>query len=261
MIKVAILITTFNRDELLYKAIQRLVDLNLKDCIVLVGDQGNISEDKRNYYNNLKSEKFDWIELPFDCGLSYGRNRLVELAKEKDCEYCIVSADSIVFNKSLKNIANLFYLFDNNKKLGKIGFQLNNRIGWEGWLSIIKNESFKLEFIDKSKYKIDNVINAKIIPCNICKNVFIAKTESLIDIKYDENLKLMEHEDHCIRYYNKYLTLWTDLISADYINFKPESYNIYRRRMYGEFMKVLLKKYNFKKWILYVGLENAKKMY
>jgi len=259
MKKIGIIITTFMRDKLFFKSVQSILD-NLQDNFqIIIVDQGNSSQQKFDFITTLHSPtNVNYFRVPFDCGLSYARNYGVERAKDKKCYFCLISADSIIFNNSIKNINKLFYLFEDNIKLGKIGFKLLNRIGWEGWLSIIPNKSFKIKFINKNKFSINNKLQAKVIPCNICKNFYLATVDSLLNIPYDNKLKLMEHEDHSIRYAKQYETLWTDLISATYIDFKPTKYKQYRQRMYREFMKILLSKYNLKQWIAYEDLQYSK---
>lgn len=254
---IAILITTFNRDELLYKAIQRLVDLNLKDCIVLVGDQGNISEDKRNYYNNLKSEKFDWIELPFDCGLSYGRNRLVELAKEKECEYCILGSDSFLFTESIEKVNHLIGM--NLYGYDLLGWELiPSTCGWEAKLKLIEGHSFELDFIEKDM-KFSKADNFGLYECDICRNIFIAKTESLFEVKWDENFRLCEHEDFFYRYkLQGFKVAWTNLILSNKMTDRPTKYADFRRVNFQEGKRLLMEKYNIKGWVSYQNLQRAK---
>ena len=255
--KIGIILTTFLRDELLYKSVQSIKENWQDNFELIIVDQGEMNTDKHKWLldENLSS---CYYSVSFDCGLSYARNYGVQKAKELCCDYCVISADSIIFDNTIKKVNKLLYLFKGSYKLGKIGFKLNNRIGWEGWLSIIPNESFKLKFINKNIFILDKKIHAKLIPCNICKNFYIALTESLLKIPYDNTLKLLEHEDHSIQYAKYYNTLWTDLITGTYKDYKPEQYKKYRRRMYREFMQILLKKYNLKKWIVYENLQYSK---
>ena len=94
----AILITTFLRDNLLYKTIQTIVDNYTKDCIILIADQGYADSEKDITIDYFKSQiSLEYYKLPFDCGLSYARNFLVTKAFEKNIPYCLVMPDSIQF--------------------------------------------------------------------------------------------------------------------------------------------------------------------
>ena len=88
--------------------------------------------------------------------------------------------------------------------------------------------------------------------CDICRNFFLAKTETLLRVKWDEDLKLCEHEDFFWRYKQAgYKVYWTGDISGKYIDFKPPEYVKMRTRMYTVFRKVLQKKYGIRGWVIY----------
>jgi len=121
MNNLAILITTFLRDNLLYKTLQTIVDNYTKDCIVLIADQGYVDREKDITIDYYKSQiPLEYYPLAFDCGLSTARNFLVQKALEKEIPYCLVMPDSIQFTE-MYNFEPLF--LDNiiiNFKLKKI---------------------------------------------------------------------------------------------------------------------------------------------
>lgn len=248
--KIGIIITTFERKELLEKCLDSLNKFRLDNFEIIVVDQS------KEYSGDLIAG-CHYYKVDFDSGLSYCRNYGVKIAKKLKCDYVIIGSDSFLFNESIQKLNNIVKLLEEDINLGKVGFQLKNRIGWEGWLSIIPNESFLLNFIDKNIFTKNKNIDAKLIPCNICKNFYLATVKSLEEIPYDENLKLMEHEDHSIRYSAKYKTLWTDLVYATYMDCKLKNYLKYRNYNINKFKKILLEKYNLKKWIQYQNLQNA----
>ena len=110
--KIAILITTFLRDTLLYKTIQTIVDNLPKDCIVLIADQGYSDSEKDITIDYYKSQiPLEYYPLSFDCGLAIARNYLVQKASEKNIPYVLISTDSIQFTEKY-NFEPLF--LDNN---------------------------------------------------------------------------------------------------------------------------------------------------
>jgi hypothetical protein len=152
--KVAILITTFLRDSLLYKTLQTIVDNYPKDCIVLIADQGYTSSEKDITIDYYKSQiPLEYYKLSFDCGLSIARNFLVKKTLEMQVPYCLVMPDSIQFTE----VYNFEQLFN----------QLDNRI-------II---NFKLKNVEPTTFK----------------NVFLAKTNYLINL-WDEEMKIYEYQ-------------------------------------------------------------------
>ena len=112
--KIAIGITTFLRDNLLYKTIQTIVDSYTKDCIVLIADQGYVDSEKDITIDYYKSQiPLRYYPLAFDCGLGYARNYLVQKAFEMNIPYCLVMSDSIQFTE-VYNFEQLSNILDNN---------------------------------------------------------------------------------------------------------------------------------------------------
>jgi hypothetical protein len=238
--KIAILITTFLRDSLLEKAVKSVLINKPSNSIILIGDQNpnHIKELNYNY-----SPDCIYVPLPFDCGLSYARNELIGIANNFKCEYLVMSADSIIFN-SPYDFTPYISLLESSLRVKKIGFGLKNRQPWEYNMELIEGQYFNLK---KSTQYVGEYLKV-----DTCKNFFIATVKSFLQVPYDNDLKLCEHEDHCWRYkLEGYETLFTDKIEADYIQDRPEEYQKYRGRLYSEFKQKLLKKYGLKKWMIY----------
>lgn len=228
---IAIIYTTFLRDDLANKTTQSIYDY-WNDYILLIGNQN-------------KKDMIGSFHLPFDCGLSYARNYLVQEAKKLRCDYCLVTADSIEFTDKYNFTPIIDFMETNN--VDKVGFKLDNRISWEYDMALIPGQYFEL-----SKPSAEPIIykGIKYQKVDICKNFFLAKTQTLLDIPWDNNLKLSEHEDHCYRLRQaRCSTYVTDYISANYIDDKSPEYLKYRSRMYGEYRKLLLQKYGIKSWV------------
>lgn len=259
MNKIAIIITTFLRDDCLYESIKSILKYPpSEDYIILIGDQSHIT--KENYIKSLSSDIL-YYSLPFDCGLSYARNYLIKKAYNLQIPYCLIMADSIKFDSKYDFSIPIAFLKDDPRR-GIIGFDLKERVSWEYNLDL-KDGYFILskKGIEENEYK-----EMKYIKCDIIRNFFLAKTYILIENKYDENLKMAEHEDFFWRLknnyknfteefgeeiYTPYQVFWTNFISASYIKNRPLEYKKYRDRIYKEFRKKLKEKYNLKGWIKY----------
>jgi GT2 family glycosyltransferase len=248
MSKTAIIFTTFLRNELAADTCNSILEHWIDDSVLLLGDQNRDAHSPHfsclseiNWYDRVK-----YFHLPFDCGLSFARNYLVGEAYKLGCEYCLVTADSIAFNQKI-DLKPIIRFLEKDPKRGIVGFKLNNRTAWEYNMELT-SESFVLT---KPTQVIEEE-GIKYTKCDICKNFFLAKTKALLEVPWDSKLKLSEHEDHSWRFkqsgYERYVT---DVISADYINQKPEEYSIYRNRMYSEFREMLKRKYNISKWVQY----------
>lgn len=261
MSKIAIIIPTIHRDDILMETINSILDVWQDSWVILIGDQNNIedySDEKRIFYEtacakaheNTPNDQIKIVNLPYDCGLSYARNKLVEKASELGIDYCLISADSIKFTESMKKI-NGFIPILQKYPFDLIGLNLRNRnVGWEALLDL--KDSFILDFIDKSEDK-------TIHECDIVRNFFIATTESLRYTRWDESLKMMEHEDFFWQYKKRGFKVgWTNCCHGEYIGIKEGKYKKLREKNMRESKAYLFKKYNLKNWVEYKNLDRAK---
>jgi glycosyltransferase involved in cell wall biosynthesis len=268
--KIGIVITTFLRDELLEKSIKSLELITSQLSIypnweIIIVDQ-NPTESKLNHYQG----PHHYISVPYNCGLSVARNLGIEYAKNLECNYVLIGSDSFLFNESLnwidclcKELGTFKLTKEHNFDL--IGFELSGcACGWEAKLNLISNEGFELDFIDKENssdfYSHFHPFHCRIYRCDILRNFFLATTESLINVKWDENLLLGEHEDFFYRYKQYgYKVGWTDLITVEKMKDRPDEYAEFRRKNFNEGIIKLKEKYKINQWVIYKNLENSKK--
>jgi len=270
MNKIAILIPTILKDDNLMKVINSILDNWQDDWVILIGDQNkpeDYSKEKKMFYNtvvtpvcmgNPFSLCVKVVQLPFDCGLSYARNKLVETAHELGIKYCVIAADSIKFTESMRHLHKTINVI---KELNYdlIGFDLIGRIGWEATLDL--KDSFVLNFIDKTKIPKHGFIeeNCGIWDCDIVRNFFLATTESLLNVKWDNDLKMAEHNDFFWRYKQAgYKVGWTDYCEGAYISCDDPDYKKLRRINMMKGKELLKRKYNLTSWVKYIHLERTK---
>jgi GT2 family glycosyltransferase len=237
---IAIIYTTFLRDSLAIGTLRSILSNWNNNYLLLIGDQNN----KKMDLTGCSTDKIIYYKLPYDCGLSYARNFLIKKAAEMNIPYILMTADSIAFTQ-LYDFQPIINFLESDKSIAKIGFKLDNRICWEFNLDLVPTKYFYLT--SSNEY---SGIYKKV---DICKNFFLGKTESFINIPYDNDLKLFEHEDHCWRLKQAgYKTYYINSISANYIKNEPSlEYKTMRSRMYREFKQILLKKYNLVSWVKY----------
>ena len=276
------------------ETINSILDVYQDNWIILIGDQ-NKKEDwsfeKSAFYHSACAEAHKSLRnqdrikvhgLPFDCGLPYARNELVKLANNLGIKYCLMSADSIKFTESIKKINYLVkYLNHRLFDADLIGLELLNRISWEAWLDV--KEAFILDFIDKTKQPDEKFADLETMrkseswidengykatcgdvinfwKCSITRNFFLATTKSLLDVPWDENVKMSEHEDFFWRYKLKgYNVGWTDYCNGKYIKTDDNTYKKLRTKNMAEGKKYFMEKYNLKKWFEYINLQNIKR--
>jgi hypothetical protein len=193
MNKLTILITTFLRNNLLYKTIQTIVDNYNNNCIVIIADQGYTDSEKDITIDYFASQiPLKYYKLPFDCGISIARNFLVQKAFELDIPYCLVMPDSIQFTR-VYNFEQLFNKLDNN--------------------SII---NFKLKNVEPI----------------VLKDIFLAKTNLIGDL-WDNEMKIFEYElafTECIK--RGYKIEWNEDYNFKKVNSRStEEYQTYCKRI------------------------------
>lgn len=191
--RIAILLTTFLRDELLKETIQSIIKYFPENSFLYVGDQGIHTKEKDNYFKALfeKSGNVFFYKLPYDCGLSFARNYLVSKASMNNIPYCLITADSIQFTDK--------YPFQDiikgmvNKEDALVGLNIADRIPWEWNIDLIPKKHFWLSKIPD--YDIVQFKDFTIKKVSMCRNFFLAKTEALLDVKWDNELKLCIQEN------------------------------------------------------------------
>lgn len=275
---IAFIITTFMRDELLFKSVQSILDNWQDDFQIIVVDQGEVTAKKHEWIN--KQDKVHYVPVLYDSGLSYCRNVGVQKAKELGCDYVIIASDSFLFNESIKKIDNVVQIL-NNSYYDVIGFELIPSVcGWEAKLDLIEGKCFLLNFIDKDKTNamrflstikpstkwknvdespalVGDVIN--IWNCDIIRNIFIAKINILLNCKWDNDLKLGEHEDFFYRLKLQNIKCsWTNYIYCNKMTDRPEQYAKLRKQNFNNGIKLLREKYNISGWVEYENLDRAK---
>jgi len=247
MNKIAIIITTFLRDTAMYKTVQSIIDNYPDNCIVLIADQGYQTDEKTITYDYFKSQMpCEVYYLPFDCGLSYARNFLVNKAKELGYDYCLVSSDSIQFTEKY-NFEPIIDFLKREENRGLVGGELlQSKCSWEFNLEV---DNIAIHLFPANENIIENGINYK--KCEIVRNIFLAKTNTIIDL-WDTEMKLGEHELAFIEYKKRgYKVFWTD-----YLTFKKnntagsDEYRVYRGRL-GDYLKILKLKLGIAKWVIY----------
>jgi hypothetical protein len=192
-----------------------------------VADQGYNDDEKNITIDYYKSQlDLEYFKLPFDSGLSYGRNFLVQKANDLNIPYCLVIADSIHFNQSY-DFSPFIEFLESDNSYGLIGYELlNSKCPWE-FLLKIENET--LYYLPANEYVVHNQIQYKKI--GICRNVFLAKTEAILNL-WDNEMKLSEHTLAFVELQKRnYKCFWTDGISFQRNSPRPsKEYESYRKR-------------------------------
>jgi len=189
--KYAIGIKTFMREKPILNCIHSIEE-NLKNYHIYIADDSEtISEDKQILYNKLKKEGHIIIRLPFDVGISKGRNEIVKRVKEK---YMLYLDDDFVITPD-NNFEKIIDILEQRPDIGLITGCLiydNHPTGYEFNLSIRDRTIFKEPLTSEwEKYG-----KLKIRRTDLGLNFFICRIKMLKEIKWDERFIIFtEHLD------------------------------------------------------------------
>ena len=224
---ITILIKTFKRPRSLGRLI-RSIRVNYGEVKIIIADDS----DEQKATSPLKKEYSDrntdyWV-LPFDTGVSYGRNFLLSKATT---EYVVLCDDDFIFTEK----TDLRTMLDtiNNSRADIVGgsvtgksacsyaFRLTRMAGALHYLNIPN-------YIDKS-----GLVFTDIIP-----NFFIANTDVIRSVKWCSELKTVEHSEFFFRCMSAGVkTAHSDAFSIDHDHSYDNSamYRNFRGR--GSFIK------------------------
>ncbi len=233
-IELSILIKTFMRPQCLnnllnsIKLYQEYWDL-IFDNIIIVDDSDNKNKNLNkkiieNYNSlNILYKEFDFNSL----GISKGRN--VGLSYIKTPYFLLCDDDFILdYNCSLINNLNLL----KEKKLDILGgvyrdiCKIDDTSYLENnWLGFIKEGR---EFDICNIY--DNLF-PEFIECDICQNFFIAKTDSVLSVKFPEDMAVLEHNIFFLRAKQKKLNIAsTSRLYTRHLHINNKKYSKHRNR-------------------------------
>lgn len=242
--KIAIIIPSFLRLELLQECLDSISKYWNNDYYVIVIDQNkSCCSDIINIPKNIKIE---FIKTDFDIGALKARNIGIKRAKELGVPYTLIFADSMKFLSDY-NFSSVIEFLEQEENRFLCGFNKTGSIcTWE--CDMKKTTCFEL---DIPRRPIIEFAELKFQPVDLCRNIFLCKTDLLADSLYDEDRKLCDHEVSFWRWKEKgYKCYYLDSILFGYKRYREGIYNQYRERFHEE-KKKMMKKYNLTSWVRY----------
>ena len=258
MTKLAIILTSIERPQALKKSVESILSVWQEEFVLFVGLQDDYDSQSFGIMEKIIADNPDknirLYDLEYDCGISVARNELINKASLWNCSHILLTADSILFNDSMKDLGFVVQAME-KEGYSRCGFNLLGRIGWEATLKLIPGVAFELDFIDpKDKEK------QLLVPCDIVRNWLLSTTESMVRVGYDNDLIMIEHEDEAYRYKEAgYKVCCTNFINGMYEKGEntPE-YDKIRATNFRIGMQRLKDKYSLKSWVVYLHLERTK---
>ncbi len=195
--KVAIGIKTFMREESLFKTLDSIEKHFPYPYRFYIADDGDISEEKEYRYQQLEIQGHMIIRLPFNSGISLGRNMITKKAKE---DYILITDDDISLNDS-ESIERMKKILDSKEDIGLCAGMIHQEngdpFGGKDYsrglrLEIDKNVLFR----HRSEGNLSKLDGTLFNYADQVVNFFLAKKEIFNDICWDDRIKIeYEHMD------------------------------------------------------------------
>lgn len=228
MKNVTIIVKTFIRPECCVRLIES-IRKKYPTITIIIADDGDISPDLSSFSN------VEYLKMPFDSGVSAGRNLLMDNVKTK---YYLSVDDDMVFIEST-NLEIPYNILEKNVEIDMVGGDVNGII-YHGLLE--KKDNIMNFYKTKEKKKINGYPIYDII-----LQFYLVKTEKIIKIKYDPELKTVDHMEFFWRAKDHLNITYTNEFKIVNKSDKNERYDKFRSR--DIYLKLARQK---------MGIENVK---
>jgi len=238
-------IKTFYRTEKLKNALESLIELGVKE--VIVADDGPEDDKKEEIYNEMSKQlPLNVLKLPYDSGLAYGRNRIVENTRTPylfimDDDMEVLDRNSLIFMKQI---------LKNNKKLGGVGGLLieNGRIR-SGAHNLENRKGYVVRDVPRA-INVESANGIPFIEFDQILNVALFRVKCFDDYSWDDYYKInFEHLD--FYWGHKQLGKWKFAITpVAFFKHNPGGNKTYKKFRFSRERYKRSKEYFLKKWNL-----------
>ena len=255
---ITFIIKTFERVECVNRLVKSILVM-YPDAIILIGDDSRVSCNVF-FEKNYPKKNVKIYDLPFDSGLSYGRNYLLDRIKT---DYFVLLDDDFVFDKDTDLESGLMILKSENLDIIG-GFFRNSSAVCKptDYLKVATQELFHLQkpynYIGTLNLdEANRILNANFITnefpefaiTDITHNFFIGKTDIIRERnRWDDELKINEHTAFFLKGKQQGLRVgFTNRMSVRHMPIRSKLYASFRDRDYH---KLFMRKYNIKKYVI-----------
>ena len=235
----AIGIKTFLREKTLFKTLDAIEKHFPYRYKFYIADDGTVTDEKARRYQELQKAGHRIIHLPFDSGISAGRNAIVKKVEEK---YIIVMDDDIRLTDS-ESVKRMLSVLEEDENLGLVSGVLEHENGYPvGGEEYCRGLRFELRdgFLLRwpANSAIYNVNGSSYRTADQVVNFFLARSELFDDVLWDKKIKVgWEHIDFFLALVK---TKWKAAVCLDAkaIHSRPEhdfTYNQHRCSMISQY--------------------------
>lgn len=203
---VTIIVKTFERPAALERLLRSILLSSAAQCRILVGDASRAP----GLPTLPEGHRVELFALPFDSGLSYGRNFLVDRVATP---YCVVLDDDLVFTPRTKLELLLAIVRDRGFDLAAGEGNLLER-GKPGY-GLLERDGRRLVLRAGAPARAHH---GGLPLYDMVNNFFLATTESLRAIRWDEDMPVYgNHLDFFLRYSARYRVTYTPEVGIDHV--------------------------------------------
>ena len=186
------IVISFLRPEYTIDCVRSLKETYPHIGKILVGENGRYNKDVESAVFDVGGE---YIELKFDSGVPVCRNRLMD---KVNSEYVLIGDDDFLYDDKAM-VDRMVKFLDNHPEFDLVGGRImeNNKLrNYQGFIDInpdhleyrIVHENIVKDFDKKSGLRFKKV--------DLTFNFFVARTESIRDVPWDENIKVAYEHSH-----------------------------------------------------------------
>lgn len=241
--KISFIVKTFKRYQCLEQLLKSLYSFYPEAEVIVADDNEKIN---RKFYK--KWNKVKLVELPFDSGLSIGRN---EAIKASDREFIMLLDDDFIFTEKT-DIEKLYKVINYSKEIGVVGgccLEFGREVHYEH--KFCYSNGILRHLPDGDLWKRAEKVKFKYTECVL--NFALFRREVFNDIQWDNDLKLAEHLDFYLRFKNtNWKVAYTPQVKVIHQKVRDKDYRVWRARG-REFSIMMFKKNKIKKMITLSG--------
>jgi Glycosyl transferase family 2 len=183
----------------------------------------------------ISREEVTVFHLPYDCGISYGRNFLLDRVETPflvNCDDDVVLTDQTDLGRLLEPVShNVFDLVASHFING------DTRLVWEG---IFDRKGDVLSLLPDNRGEIDGILRY-----DMCHNFFAARTDRIRDLRWDNDLKVGEHTDFFLRAKGRLRVGVNPTTSVLHLPESTPEYQRFRSRL-DEFRPIFMQKHGLR---------------